>query len=274
MSDRLRELWDFADLVATERRFRTRLEDSRDRTEQAEIVTQLGRVFGLRGDFAAGHRLIDEAEVLAEPGSAAYVRVLLERGRLHRSSGSPVDAQPLFVAAFELAKSRGDAFLAVDAAHMVALVDDIEQWTRVGLEIAQGSADPQVRRWMGPLLNNLGWHQYEAGKHSQALETFESALAAREEVSNEATEIEIARYAVAKTLRALGRPAKAAELMEQAVAASEPDGWFHEELAEDYFALGRLTEAASHARRAMELLTDPDPGQTERLKELAGSSTR
>lgn len=274
MADQLRELWDFADLVATEKRFRTRLEHSSDQGEQAEIITQLARVFGLRGEFSTGHRLIDEAEPLADPGSAAHIRVLLERGRLHRSSGAPAEAQPLFVAAFDLAKSRNDEFLAVDAAHMAALVDDIEQWTRKGVEIAQESPDPQVRRWLGPLLNNLGWHQYEAGNHQQALETFESALAAREEVSDEATEIEIARYAVAKALRALGRSARAAELMERAVAASEPDGWFHEELAEDYFALGRVSEAASHARRALDLLTDPAPGQVERLNELATNHSR
>lgn len=269
MGDQLRELWDFADLAATEERFRTRLTASSEQGEQAEILTQLARVQGLRGGFAAGHRLIDEAEAMAGPDSAAYVRVLLERGRLHRSSGSPDEATPFFVAAFDLAKSRGDEALAVDAAHMVALVDDIEKWTQQGVEIAQRSPDPQVRRWLGPLLNNLGWHHFEAGNHQRALETFEAALAAREEMSGEATEIEIARYSIAKTLRALGRAAGAAELMERAVAASEPDGWFHEELAEDYFALGRLSEAASHARRALDLLADPEPGQLERLKELA-----
>lgn len=272
MGDQLRELWDFADLAGTEERFRTRFEHSTDHGEQAEILTQLARVRGLRGDFAAGHQLVDEAEGLADSGSAAHVRVLLERGRLHRSSGSPADARPLFVAAFELAGRCGDESLAVDAAHMAALVDDIELWTQKGLEIAQRSPEPQVRRWLGPLLNNLGWHLYEARSYQQALETFESALAARQEVSSEATEVEIARYAVAKTLRALSRPADAAELMERAVAASEPDGSFHEELAEDYFALGRVAEAASHARRALDLLTDPDPDQLERLKELANES--
>jgi tetratricopeptide (TPR) repeat protein len=269
MVDELRELWDFADLDKTQERFRALLERTADHGRRAEVLTQLARVRGLRGDFEGGHDLVDEAEALTDPDSTGGVRVLLERGRLLRSSGATDESRPLFISAFELAEHRGEENLAVDAAHMAALVDDVEKWTRNGAEIAQRSSDPQVRGWLGPLKNNLGGHYHEVGEYARALDAFEQALAAREEVLAEPAEIEIARYAVAKTLRALGRPGEAAELMERAVGASEPDGWFHEELAEDYAALGEAPKAAAQARRALELLPDPEPIQIERLRELA-----
>ena len=56
--------------------------------------------------------------------------------------------------------------------------------------------------WLGPLLNNLGWELYEAGKLDAALDTFERALEAREQEPENQAAIEIARYAVGKTLRA------------------------------------------------------------------------
>ncbi|MFI9813659.1 tetratricopeptide repeat protein [Saccharothrix variisporea] len=273
MADELRVLWDFSDLPGTEARFRARLAEPVGDAERAEVLTQLARVEGLRGDTAAGQQLLAEAEALAAPDSAGRVRVFLERGRLLRSAGAPEEALPLFVAAFVLAGHLGEEFLAADAAHMAALVDNVEEWTARGVEIASASEDPQVRYWVGPLLNNLGWAHYESGRFDEALEAFRIALAAREETSNEVHEVEIARYAVAKTLRALGRPAEAAELMGHAVAVSPPDGWFHEELAEDYAALGWHAEAAEQATKALELLdAHQPPDRVERLHQLASAA--
>lgn len=274
MADELRGMWDFADLTATEERFRGRLAEPITDAQRAEVLTQLARVEGLRGDFTVGHQLLADAEALAEPDSAGRVRVLLERGRLLRSSGAEPESLPLFAAAFVLAGHRGDEYLAVDAAHMAALVDSAEEWTQRGVELAQKSADPQVRSWIGPLLNNLGWAHFEGGRFNNALHSFRQALAAREQYPEEAHEVEIARYAVAKTLRALGRPAEAAELMGQAVAwtreAGVPDGWFHEELAEDYAALEWWREAADQADIALALLdANQAPDRVGRLRELA-----
>ncbi len=64
-------------------------------------------------------------------------------------------------------------------------------------------------------------------------------------------------------------------LLEQAIAASEPDGWFHEELAEAHAALGRDDEARKHATLALPLLERDDASlaadepRSARLRELA-----
>jgi tetratricopeptide (TPR) repeat protein len=284
MGDRLRHLWDFDDLETTDERFRALLAQETSDGRRAEILTQLARVQGLRGQFADGHRLLDEAEGLAGSSAAANAHIQLERGRLHRSSGDAESALLLFESAFAVALAAGERFLAGDAAHMAALAAPdragMVAWTQRGIDLGRESGNHEAGYWLGPLLNNLGWHYYDTGDYDAALDAFQRALEAREQFPEQRNQIEIARYAVGKTLRALGRPAEAAALLEQAVSWAEaegkPDGWFHEELAEVYAALGRETEARDQARLAIPLLLEADASfagdseRTARLRLLAG----
>jgi len=270
MGDRLRPLWDFDDLDASEGRFRAQLEQETTEVGRAEVLTQLARVEGLRGRFEQCDALLDEAEALG----GAEVRVLLERGRRERSSGRPGAGVEQFEQAFEQARTSGEDVLAVDAAHMVAIVGDSEAWTARAVEIASSSEDPGVRYWLGPLYNNLGWSRYGRGDAAGALEAFELALASRERDDPRPYAREIARYAVGKALRALGRSDEAAATLEEclawAAAAGVEDSYFHEELAEDYAALGRDADAREQATRALELTAaDDDPSRVRRLRDLA-----
>ena len=278
MDDRLRPLWDFDDLDATEARLRARLEAEASDNGRAEVLTQLARVEGLRGAFDRADALADEAATLAE-SDAARARLALERGRIRRSSGDRDAARPLFESAYSGALAAEQYFMAADAAHMVALVapdrDGFLAWTRRGLELAEGHG--AAATWAGPLLNNLGWELYEAGDFAGALDAFERALVVRQGEPDKPGPIEIARYAVGKTLRALGRADEAIPLLEGAVTwateSGAPDGWFHEELAEEYAAVGRADEAREQARVAIPLLERDDPsfpGRRGRLDELAG----
>ena len=195
MSDPLRPYWDFDDLDATEQRFR----DLR-----AEALTQLARVQGLREDFDAGERLLDE---VGEETPRVRIRVDLERGRLRRSAGDKEAALPLFERAFATAEAAGEDWLAGDAAHMAALAapdrDGFAAWTNRGLELAVRSE--AAAYWEGPLLNNLGWELFDAEEYEQALDVFERALAVRERDPENAAAIQHARDAVAEARKALGR---------------------------------------------------------------------
>lgn len=280
MTDRVRQLWDFDDLDGTEERFQDRLTAEAD-SERAEILSQLARIQGLRGDFDAGERLVEEAQVLAGDDERARARIDLERGRLRQSRGNREAALPLFESAFAIALEAGELFIAADAAHMAALAapdrEAFVAWTERGIELATAHEDASY--WLGPLLNNLGWELYEAGELDAALDTFERALEAREQEPENQAAIEIARYAVGKTLRALGRPRLGIPYLERAVAWAEhvgiADGWFHEELAEEYASVGRLDEARDQARLALPLLEEADPAFVEdpervaRLRDLA-----
>jgi hypothetical protein len=275
MNDRLRPLWDFDDLDTSEKRLREQLDSETTDSGRAEVLTQLARIEGLEDRFDAGDKLIDEAVALAGDDKAALARIDLERGRLRRSGGDPDAARPLFESAFDTATEAGQTFIAADAAHMAALVaggrEGFIGWTRRGIDIAE--TDEGARHWLGPLYNNLGWSRLEAGDAAGALEVFELALASRERDDPRPYPRETARYAVGKALRAVGRPDEAAVALERCLAwaaeAGVEDEYFHEELAEDYAALGRDGDARDQARRALELIGD-DPVRIARLRELAG----
>lgn len=264
MDDRLRPLWDFDDLDGTEARLHAQLGSETSDAGRAEVLTQLARVSGLRGAFATGDALLDEAAASGGDARVVGARLDLERGRLRRSSGDPIAARPLFESAYARALAERQHFVAADAAHMVALVatdrNDVVDWTRRGIELAE--LHDGASYWLGPLLNNLGWEHYEAGELEPALDLFQRALAARERDPESSAEIEIARYAVGKTLRGLGRADEAIPLLERAVAwaeaANAPDGWFHEELAEEYAAVGRADDARVQALLALPLLEHDD----------------
>jgi tetratricopeptide (TPR) repeat protein len=221
--DRLLALLDFDDLDGTESRLRTELAAQSRDDGRAEVLTQLARVEGLRGEFAAAERLLVDAERLAS-GEVARVRTDLERGRALRSGGDADAAFPLFVAAYDRALASGRDFLAADAAHMAAIVDD--SWAERGIALAESSED--ARYWLGPLWNNLGWSRLESGDPGGALDAFEHALAVQDTPRGRA----IARYAVSRALRELGRPAEAIEQLETALAESPgPHPIIEQELA-------------------------------------------
>jgi tetratricopeptide (TPR) repeat protein len=169
---------------------------------RAEVLTQLARVEGLRGDFEHCAQLLDQAEPLAGRDPAANVRLELERGRMLRSSGDSEAAFPLFKDAFARAVDADERYLAGDAAHMCAIaVDDLtvqEEWTQRGLD----EGDPY---WAGPLYNNLGVTYAEAGDHERALELFELALEARLRDPDNTQAIEWAREAVEEAKQALAQ---------------------------------------------------------------------
>jgi tetratricopeptide (TPR) repeat protein len=207
MADRLRPLWDFDDLDGSEARFREQLDDEESDAGRAEVLSQLARVEGLRGDFEAAARVLDKAEPLAGPGPVANVRLELERGRVFRSSGDLEAAFPLFQSAYDRACEAGEFYLAGDAAHMCAIaVTDravMEQWTQRGLDL--GEREPEAAYWAGPLLNNLGWEYFDSGEHEHALELFQRALEVRERDPGNQAAIGHAKEAVQAALEALGR---------------------------------------------------------------------
>lgn len=274
--------WDYGDPAASEAAFRALLPAARksgDPDYQAQLLTQIARAQGLQLRFDEAARTLDEAEALIGPElRVARARLLLERGRVLNSSQRSEESKPFFRDAWELAREAGADGLAVDAAHMLGIVEPGEAsiaWNRTAIAYAEASSDPTARRWLGSLTNNLGWTYHDAGDHDTALRLFEQALAAREAEGDE-EKIRIARWCVARTLRSLGRTGEALAAQQRLLAETDADGYVHEELAECLAELGRDAEAKPHFAAAYELLAqDPwlqrdDPGRLERLRSLGG----
>src|SRR5215203_5049308 len=214
--DRLRSLWDFTDLDASEARLRAALREEATDAGRAEVLTQLARIEGLHSRFEAANALLTEADALAGASEVVRARGLLERGRVVRLSGDLAAALPLFEEAFETALAAGEEFMAGDAAHMAALAGDMIAWTERGLQLARRS--PAAASWIATLLNNLGWWNHQRGEHADSLAAYRGSLEAYERSARYPYLREAARVGVARALRTLARPEEAIPLLEQAAA--------------------------------------------------------
>jgi tetratricopeptide (TPR) repeat protein len=274
-------LWDFNDSAKSEDRFRKLLagvEGSASIEFLIELNTQIARAEGLQRKFDGAHRTLDDVAIqLPDGNSRARVRYLLERGRAFNSSEDPTRALPLFVEAWETARSIGEDALAVDAAHMVAIAESPEnqlEWNLRALELARSSADPKAGKWLGSLYNNIGWTYHDRGDFQTALDTFELGLAWQREHGNRDGRL-IAEWTVGRTLRSLGRYESAIAIHESSLRerteARETDGYIHEELGECLLALDRIPESRSHFAAAHRLLSE-DPwlasNESHRLERL------
>jgi len=277
MATDLDSLWNFDDPTASEQRFRVALASATDTNTALEIQTQIARALGLQRKFDDAHKTLDGVEHARPVTPLVEVRYLLERGRVFNSSGAPDKARPLFLEAWETAREARLDGLAVDAAHMIAIVEpptNALAWNEKAIAFAEQSSDPKAKNWLGSLYNNLGWTYYDKHEFARALDCFERDLkwfAAR----NRDKEARIARYSIGKTYRAMGRFEEALKVQQELVTTMPDDGHVHEEIAECFLALGRADDAKPSFARAFELLSkDPwlvanEPQRLERLKRLA-----
>lgn len=281
----LDDLWDYSDPAASEARFRQRLSElstEADSAQLAETQTQLARSQGLQRHFDEAHATLDQVETrLTDMPARVQIRYALERGRVFNSSGQPERSVPLFESAWEQARAVGEDGLAVDAAHMLGIVEPGEQgmaWNLKALELARTSEQPAAIRWQGPLYNNIGWSYFDAERYDDALGMFEQALAWQQANGSE-KEIRIARWCIARDLRALGRIEEALARQQALFAAYQQsldeDGYVSEELGECLLALGRPAEARPHFQRAYALLSQDlwlpvsEPNRLGRLRQLS-----
>jgi len=277
----IRSLWNFSDPAASEAVFSARLADA-SRDDALSLQTQIARSYSLRSRFDDANALLDRLEPqLQEAGAEPNVRWLLERGRTLRSSKQAAAARPLFVQAADRASAARLDELAVDAMHMVALVENAPaeqmRWNQRALALAQASADPNARNWDASLANNIGMTLHGEGRFDAALASFETALAARQRLGRP-DDIRAAQWMIAWTWRALGRHddalAALRRLEAECAAAGQPDGYVFEELGENLLALGHPAEARPHFARAWELLSAdrslgrPDDARLARLRQL------
>ncbi|MFG0252693.1 MAG: tetratricopeptide repeat protein [Phycisphaerales bacterium JB038] len=278
--------WDYSDPTGTERAFREILAETAEEADasyRAQLLTQIARAQGLQRQFDAAHATLNDAqERLREDMPIAQVRCALERGRVFNSAGEAEQARPRFLEAWVLARQAGLAGYAVDAAHMLGIVESGEealQWNLRALELAEGSSDPQAQRWRGSLHNNIGWTYHDGADYETALQHFQRALEIRLGEGGEEN-IRIARWCVARCLRSLSRIEEALriqrELEEEIAGLESPDGYVPEEIGECLLALGRSKEARPYFAQAYERLRkDPwlverEPERLQRLRTLAG----
>jgi tetratricopeptide (TPR) repeat protein len=279
-------LWDYNDAHATENKFKelvTIAQESGEEAYYAELLTQIARAQGLQMKYDDAHATLDTVETVLTPEMIRpRVRCLLERGRVYNSSGMPDSARPYFVNAWKLAAEHGEDYYAIDAVHMLQIVDPPDQQlerANLAISMAEKTEDSRARKWLGPLYNNTGWTYFDLERYTEALEMFEKGLRWRKE-QNDERGVRIQTWNIARTYRALQRVDEAL-LMQQSLADEiegkglTPDGYVFEEIAECLLLLQRVDEVRPYFKKAYDVLSqDPwlqanQPERLERLLELS-----
>ncbi len=282
-------LWDFDKPEVSEQRFRAELaRHASGGREALEIQTQIARTQSLRRQFDAAHATLNALEPALDSAPVRIrVRSLLERGRTFNSSRAPEKAVPLFREAAERSAAAGtpsDEFYTVDALHMLGIAAPAPErldWNLKALAAAEAASDPRARDWRGSLYHNIGWTYFDRNDPAVALDYWRKALAVREAAGNVAR-TRVAKWTVARGLRAIGQLDEA-ERMQRALVveterAGEPDGYVYEELAEIALARGDRAAAAPWAAKAHAALrTDAglvanEPARLARLAEIGGAA--
>lgn len=252
--------------------------------ESVVNLARRARVAGLSGNFQLGHQTLDEAAgLLSHGGEKAGAWIAIERGRLHNTAGDPQAALPFFLDAWEIARANADHNLAVDAAHMLAIASELaeaEKWTQTALDYI--AANDVNHHWTGTLHYNLGWTYYENGLYGQALARFRKDEKFQSD-HGDAQTLKVSRYAIVKTLRAMGNLDEAVTLgrciVEDAEAAGDKAPFVCEELAECYSTIGDGDLATDFAARAYDALSGnhafvrDEPERLAKLTILAKIST-
>lgn len=259
-------LWKFDDPAGSEQRFQASLAQATG-DDALILKTQIARTYGLRRQFARAQSILRAVErQLPKAGPEARTRYWLELGRTYSSATHPAESQTsdtrkharaAYLRAYEYAKfDRLDA-LAVDALHMLAFVDtapvDQLRWGELALDAALSSPQPAARAWEASLRNNVGYALLELDRNDEALEQFQRALILREK-AGDAESTWVARWMVARTLRAQGRVEEALEIQHRIERerdeAHAPDPEVFEELALLYREKGDVAHADAYASRA------------------------
>jgi len=278
--------WNFDDPAATQKVFMEILEgvSFEDHPEyHLELRTQIARTLGLQQKYEAAHATLDVVEADLTPAfTTAQLRYLLERGRVFNSSKQPERSRSYFLESWELGQKHGADLYAVDAAHMLGIVDVPEarlSWNEKAVELAEKSPDPGAKTWSGSLYNNIGWTYHGQGEFEKAMAAFKKTYDWYAE-RNDEKYMGIAEWSIARTHRSLGDLDEALKIQkklarEMAVSGNE-DGYVYEEIAECLYAKGEIEKAKPLFLKAWEILSQDiwlqqnEEERLERLKELGG----
>ncbi len=261
------KLWNYEDPAATEAKFRELLpaaEKGKDKSYYIELLTQLARTQSLQMKFDKAHELLDKAmKMITAEHIVPRIRFMLERGRTYNSSKEYEKARELFHAAYLQAEKYGEDNLAIDAVHMLGIVDkgeDSLKWNNLAIEMAERTMDEKAKRWLGSLYNNTGWTYHDMEEYDKALSLFERNVTWHTERKS-GIQLYIAKWSVARCLRSLGRVEEALKMQmgfrdsENEKMACE-DGYNNQEIGECLLALGRVEESKPYFREAYKLLSN------------------
>jgi len=281
------KMWDYNDPAETEKKFRALLpeaEKKKDKSYLIELWTQVARTQSLQLKFDKAHEILDKVMKMLKPEHIRpRIRFMLERGRTYNSSKVPDKARELFEAAYQQADKYGEDNLAIDAVHMLGIVDKGDEslkWNELAIKMAEETKDEKAKGWLGSLYNNTAWTYHDIGDYNKALELFERNVEWHME-RNSKKELGIAKWSVARAKRSLGRFEEALKEQEELEnwykeAGIADDGYVFEEIGENLLLMNKPDESKPAFAKAYELLKEDkwlaeyEKDRLDRIKSLGG----
>jgi tetratricopeptide (TPR) repeat protein len=151
----------------------------------AEAYAQIARCYLLEDSLEQCREWLAKAgELTSDNEPLSWSRYLGVRGRLEWQEAvkesknyTPVveNAKRTFIDMYDYCMAHELYERAVDAAHMVAIVGDMDTrlaWGEKGIAAAKKGG---FEGWLGPLWNNHGWNLQEAGRYQESLEALKKA---------------------------------------------------------------------------------------------------
>lgn len=210
--------WSLGDPTLVEAKFLELLpqaEALKDKSIYLQLLSQVALAQAVQQKFGEAHATLDKAESLLTPDyKLAHVRILLERGRTYQQANQLDKAKVFFEKSYNLSSQEGFDAHTVNAAHMIAIIEDsVDQkikWNLIGLQLAEKSKEGST--WLGSLYNNLGRNYMEAKNYAKALHYFEKDLEF-EKQQGYAPRIRFAQWSIANALRHLGKSDQALTIL-------------------------------------------------------------
>lgn len=279
------KLWDYRKPEETEKKFRELLAkaSAKDNIEYyLQLLTQLARTQSLQMKFEEAHTILDDVESqLKTEMIVPRIRYNLERGRTYNSAGQKDKAVHYFLDAYHLGMENNEDFYTIDAAHMLGIAEkpaDALNWNEIAIELIEKTSDERAKNWLGSLLNNTGWTYFDKGDYETAMEYFQKNVVYHTE-RNHPTQLRIAKWCVARTLRAQNKIDEALkmqiDLLESVGATEANDGYGMEELGELYLLKNDIENSKKYFKEAYSLLSQDkwlaanEKERLDRIKKLS-----
>lgn len=195
-----------------------------DSSVLTEAVAMIGRTYLITGKLAECDLLLKRAKRTADPDSPlGWSRYLGVRGRFEWQENRLEDARQTFNEMYDYCLTKGLHERAIDATHMMAIVEDLEGQVRWGLKGIKAAEKGQVTQWLGPLWNNLGATYEDLENYDKALEAYKKAREYHYEHGDETNRL-IADWAVGHAYRLKGDYRQARKWLEPLLQWSEQIG--------------------------------------------------
>ena len=247
-------------------------EEEGDGSLTIRSLSMIARSWLAQGNSEEGRPWLNRASKLASPEDPqGWAAVLGVRGRFEWKAKEYAKAEATFTEMYEYCLEREMHRLAIDAAHMVALVGDVEtkiEWALKAIKAAEAGGE-ETAGWLGPIWNNLGWTYDGMGEADKALEALLKARKHHYENGNDLSKV-VADIFVGIAQRKAGKleeameTIKAAQARVEQLAGENPDnkeyierkGDCRRELGEHALLAGEREAALEHFRAARDLLRE------------------